>query len=113
MYNESTEGVSVHDGFPNPAADTSFQPIDLNSLLISHSAATFLMRLSGNEWEKLGLFDGDILIVDRSFKPRGNDLVIWWESEGFKINPKHKVPVDTPVWGVVTSAIHQFGKDSE
>lgn len=109
---ESPEGVSVHDGFPNPATDTSLQSLDLNSLLITHTATTYLMRLSGREWQSLGIFDGDILIVDRSFSPRPNDLVVWTKGERFVISYKNSVEAGNAVWGVITSTIHQFRKQS-
>lgn len=108
MYYENPEGVSVHDGFPNPAADTSLQSLDLNSLLITRTATTYLMRMGGNEWRPLGIFDGDIVIVDRSLNARPNDLVVWTKAERFVISHKHQVAEGSPVWGVVTATIHQY-----
>lgn len=108
MYQGKSDGVSVHDGFPNPATDASYKPIDLNELLVPHPAATFFMRLGSSEWESLGMFAGDLIIVDRAFSPGHNDLVIWWEGESFKISAKHKLPIDIPCWGVVTAIIHQY-----
>jgi DNA polymerase V len=108
MNHENPDGVSVHDGFPNPATDSSLQLLDLNKLLIRHRISTYFMRIAGNDWQEQGIFDGDIVLVDRALKPRSNDLVIWWEGESFHISPKHAVPPDTPTWGVVTFTIHQF-----
>lgn len=110
MYYENPDGVSVHDGFPNPATDSSLQSLDLNALLINHTATTYLMRLSGSEWQPLGIFDGDILIVDRSLNARSNDLVVWTKTDRFVISHEHEVDKDTPVWGVITATIHQFRK---
>lgn len=110
MYYENPDGVTVRDGFPNPATDSSLQSLDLNSLLITHTATTYLMRLSGDEWQALGIFDGDILIVDRSLDARPNDLVVWTKADRFIISYKHAVDEAAPVWGVVASAIHQFRK---
>jgi len=110
MYYENPDGVSVHDGFPNPAVDTSLQTLDLNSLLITHTATTYLMRLAGDEWQQLGIFDGDILIVDRSLSPRPNDLAVWAQQERFVITRKHEVSEGSPVWGIVSSVIHVFRK---
>lgn len=108
MYYQNPDSVSVHDGFPNPATDTTLQPIDLNKLLIRHTASTYLMRIAGNEWAKQGIFAGDIVIVDRALTPQGNDPAIWIHEEAFAISPKHKIPPQAEVWGIVTAVIHQF-----
>lgn len=108
MDYKTPDGVSIHDGFPNAAADMSLQLLDLNKLLIRHRISTYFMRISDSDWQEQGIFKGDLVIVNRALKPRLNDLVIWWEAERFIISPKHSVPVDTPTWGVVTATIHQF-----
>jgi hypothetical protein len=88
MYYNNPSGVSVHDGFPNPATDTSLQNIDLNRLLVRHSASTYFMRISGN------------------------DPAIWVKDDGFAISPKHKIPEQAEVWGSVTAVIHQYREGS-
>lgn len=108
MYYENPDGVSVHNGFPNPATDTSLQSIDLNSMLIRHSASTFLMRIAGNEWAKQGIYEGDIAIVDRALSARGNDPVVWTRHSELVISPKHKIPEGAEVWGAITAIIHQY-----
>ncbi len=108
MYYSKPDGVSVHDGFPNPAADTSLQMIDLNSLLIPRSASTYFMRIAGNEWARQGIFAGDLLIVDRALSPKGNDPAIWIHENTFAISPKYKIPEGAEVWGSVTAVIHQY-----
>lgn len=102
------DGVSVHAGFPNPATDSSLDELDLNRLLIQHPAGTYFMRISGRDWEEQGIYDGDIAIIDRVIRPHPIDLVIWWEGENFVIGPAYKVRAHTPVWGVVSSIIHQY-----
>jgi hypothetical protein len=102
------QGVTVHDGFPNPATDTSLQTLDLNKLLVRHGASTYFMRIEGNLWNDVGIFDNDIALIDRSLRPRPNDLVIWISGEELVVSAKHRVPMDTPIWGIVTTIIHQF-----
>jgi DNA polymerase V len=102
------DGVSVHVGFPNPALDGSLDTLDLNRLLVSHPAGTYFMRIAGNDWQEVGIWDGDIILVDRVTKPQKADLVIWWEGESFIISNLPAVPEKTPVWGVVTTVIHQY-----
>lgn len=108
MYEQETDGVSVHDGFPNPATDTSLQTLDLNKLLVRHGASTYFMKIMGNTWGEVGIFDNDIALIDRALKPKTNDMVIWADGDELVISAKHKVPMDTPVWGVVTTVIHRY-----
>jgi DNA polymerase V len=106
------DGVSIHTGFPNPAADTSLRSLDLNQLLIVHSTSTYFFRVRGSEWEDAGVFDGDLAIVDRAMDVRKTDTVIWWnkDSDQFSISLCSRVPHDAEVWGVITSTIHQHRK---
>lgn len=103
-------GVAVHDGFPNPATDTTMPTIDLNRQLIRHSIGTYLMRIDGNEWQDFGIFHSDVLIIDRVLAPQKNDLVVWWEGDSFRLGHRASLPYETECWGVVTTAIHQYYK---
>jgi DNA polymerase V len=105
---KNVDGVSVHGGFPNPAADTRLRSLDLNQLLISHSISTFLMHIEGNDWQDAGIYSGDIAIVDKALRPKSNDLVTWWHNDTFAISHYHTVPKAAHVWGVVTSVVHQY-----
>ena len=104
------DGVSVHTGFPNPAADKRLTGLDLNQLLITHAGGTYMFRVRGNEWEGAGVFDGDIAIVDRVLDPRKADVVLWWnESAGeFSISKYSAMPKEAALWGIITATIHQF-----
>ncbi|MGI9305026.1 MAG: LexA family protein [Gammaproteobacteria bacterium] len=50
--------------------------LDLNEHLIKHPAATFYCRVSGNSMTEIGIFDGDLLIVDRAVKPVHGDVIL-------------------------------------
>jgi DNA polymerase V len=102
------EGVSVHDGFPNPATDLALQTLDLNSLLIKHPVSTYLMRIAGNDWTAQGIFDSDIAIIDRALVAGRNDLVAWHNEGSFAISPQHQLPVDATSFGVVRAIIHCY-----
>lgn len=54
----------VPAGFPSPAEDYVDRPIDFNELLITHPAATFAVRVSGESMIGLGMLPGDIAVVD-------------------------------------------------
>ena len=66
----------VAAGFPSPADDHVDRDLDLHELLIQHPASTFYVRLAGDSMQGAGLYDGDILAVDRSLEPKRHDIVI-------------------------------------
>ncbi len=105
-----TLGVSIHAGFPNAAVGSHARSLDLTTLLIRHPATTFLMRLDNNSWSRYGMFAGDIVVVDRSIKPHRQDVVIWNQADDFVMTKLKDVPEETPIWGTVSSVIHQFKK---
>lgn len=107
-WHAAHQGVSVHTGFPNPAIDTRLDGLDLNQLLIKNSVSTYMMRIRGHDWRHVGIFDGDIAIIDRALSAGTNDIVIWWLDGDFAISARNRMRPDGIVWGVVTSVIHQY-----
>jgi DNA polymerase V len=115
-------------GFPSPAEDLGAQRIDLTQMLITHAQATYFLRASGQSMVEAGIFDNDILVVDKAIKPRHNHIVVAVVDGDFTVkkfyqrqgqtklksaNPTFPdiVPKDgqtIEVWGVVTSCIKQF-----
>ena len=63
-------------GFPSPAEDMGAERIDLSKVLITHPQATFLQRVSGHSMKDAGIFDNDILVIDRAIKPRHKMIVV-------------------------------------
>lgn len=63
-------------GFPSPADDFIDRALDLNEYLVRHPAATFYCRVNGDSMVGCGIFDGDILIVDRALRPVHGDVVV-------------------------------------
>ena len=63
-------------GFPSPAADYIEDDIDLNSHLIKNAPATFIIRVQGKSMINVGIYDGDLLIVDKSLDPKNFSTVI-------------------------------------
>lgn len=63
-------------GFGAAADDYMERGIDLNEQLIRNKPATYFMRVSGNSMINAGIYDGDIVIVDRSIKPKNGKIVI-------------------------------------
>ena len=70
FYNEGVEC-----GFPSPARDYTEGSIDLNEKLILHPNATFIARDRGKSMINVGIYPGDLDIVDRRVKPT-NGLVL-------------------------------------
>lgn len=63
-------------GFPSPGDDLVEQPLDLNDLLIDNPTATFFVKVAGDSMEGARIFDGDILVVDRSVEATPGLIVV-------------------------------------
>ena len=118
----------VAAGFPSPADDHLDRDLDLHELLIQHPTATYYVRLAGDSMQAVGLYDGDILIVDRSLEPKHTDIVIavlngeltvkrlFTQGLLVQLRPANaRYPIITVtadqellIWGVVTGSIRQF-----
>jgi DNA polymerase V len=68
--------TKVPAGFPSPADDYMDKKLDLNEHLIKHPAASFYCRVTGESMQGIGIFDGDLLIVDRAVKPLHGHVVL-------------------------------------
>lgn len=119
---------SVAAGFASPADDHLEAELNLNEYLIAHPSETFFVRAKGDSMKQAGIFDKDLLIVDRSLTPKDNDIVIAavageltvkrlvvkrGEPWLFPANPNYKpIPIkegsELHVWGVVVHAIHRI-----
>lgn len=69
-------GDAVPAGFPSPAEDYKEDALSLDEHLISHPAATYLARASGDSMQGVGIYDQDLLVIDRSLTPRSGCVVI-------------------------------------
>ena len=63
-------------GFPSPATDYIEEDIDLNIHLIKNVPATFVIRVQGKSMTDVGIYDGDLLVVDKSLKPKNFSTVV-------------------------------------
>ena len=66
----------VGAGFPSPATDYVEDDLDLNSYLIKNQPATFIIRVQGRSMIDANIYDGDLLIVDRSLNPKNYSIVV-------------------------------------
>ena len=69
-------GNMVAAGFPSPAEDYLETRIEVEKILIQHPASTFLVRAHGGSMERAGIFDSDLLVVDKSLEAKNRDVVI-------------------------------------
>ena len=114
-------------GFPSPATDYIEEDVDLNVHLIKNVPATFIIRVQGKSMTDVGIYDGDLLVVDKSLKPKNFSTVIanvhdelvvksfvkekgeQFLTSGSK-RTEDKIIInsesDVFVWGVVTYVIH-------
>ncbi len=107
------DGVSIHAGFPNPAADRRLKSLDFNQILVQHPSSTFVFRVRGEEGITQGIFDGDIAVVDRATDPRPQDFVLWHDGEHFKLSRPSRMTESATQWGVITAIIHQYRAKGE
>lgn len=118
---------SVAAGFPSPASDYIDQRLDLNQYLGMHSEATFFLRVQGDSMQGAGIFDGDLLIVDRSLTAKTGHVVIavidgeftvkrlqkragvvWLKAENPAYPPiELKDGQELEIWGVVSHVVHK------
>lgn len=121
-------GHKVPGGFPSPADDYIEGRLSLDEHLISNRNATFFVRAKGNSMVGAGIFDGDLLIVDKSISPTSGQIVIAFIDDEFTVkrlilhdnktilkaeNPRFKdiqlmEGQELQVWGVVTATVKKF-----
>lgn len=63
-------------GFESPAAEYTQLNLDLDQLLIDHPSATYIGIAEGESMKGVGIFSGDLLIVDRAQKIKDHDIVV-------------------------------------
>lgn len=83
----------VKAGFPSPAEDFTDRKIDLNQALIKNPSATFFCRVDGDSMKDMGIFDGDLLVVDRSVEPTSGKIAVCFIDGEFTLK-KIKVEKD-------------------
>ena len=93
-------------GFPSPAQGYEHNQIDLNSYVIKHPSATVFMRIDSSHYTHMGIYYGDLLVIDRAKKLNPNSLVVY-ESEGhFVLGRVCTIKGETIITGAVTHVLH-------
>jgi len=123
---------SISAGFPSPAEDYLELGIDLNKYLIKSPISTFFLRVSGNSMNNAGIYNNDLLIIDRSINPNPGHIVVAMIDGEFTLKrlikeqdsyylraDKENYPainlyeyLDIQIWGVAIYSIHELIKSN-
>lgn len=119
---------TVQAGFPSPAEDLGAKRIDILEKLIRHPQATYQMTVRGESMRDAGIFDGDVILIDRAISPRNGHYVVaivdnefvckkYWQRAGqVKLKAANPTYPDIvakegqiiEVWGVILTAFKKF-----
>lgn len=136
IYDVDTSGVAplpigsqdVNAGFPSPGDGYYEGSLDLGRELMRNPETTFCARVRGESMVGLGIYDGDILVVDKSLTPWNGCVAVCHIDGEFTLkrlriengrvtllsaNPEYPHTAISPecqfgVWGVVTYVIHKM-----
>lgn len=67
-------GVSC--GFPSPALEYSEPPLSLDELVSLREPSRWLVRADGDSLRDIGIYDKDILVVDKGLSPIDGDVLV-------------------------------------
>lgn len=129
QYNQQEIKTANATGFGAAADDYMERGIDLNEQLIRNKPATFFFRMKGDAMKDSGIFDNDVLIVDRSLKLTDGKIIVAVLNGELIVRRYHKnftsaflIPEnsryktinlgefsDFMLWGVVVYAIRSLG----
>ena len=121
-------GGRIAAGFPSPAEDYVETRLDLNELLVVHKDATYFFRVRGDSMKGSRIFDGDLLVVDRSVSPAHGLIVVAVVNQELTVkrlyrrgdvirlcaaNPEYPDvtltgDVELAIWGVVTGVVRKL-----
>ena len=117
---------SVHAGFPSVAQDYFGGDFSLDQHVIVHPETTYIVTVAGDSMQGAGIWDGDLLVVDRALQPQAGDVVVAILDDELTVkrllvhgsmpilhaeNPRYPdfIPEDGQsliIWGVVTGNFH-------
>lgn len=116
----------VSAGFPSPAEDYADTMLSLDELVGARAPSVYLVRAAGESMTGAGIYDGDVLIVDRALQAHAGDVVVALVGGAFTVKTlafQGVRPVLLPanqafgpiliseadaleIWGVVTHNLH-------
>jgi len=118
----------VSAGFPSPADDHVEQRLNPSDYLVKNDTATFFVRVKGDSMIEAGIFDNDVLVIDRSRTQQTGDIVLAVLDGEFTVKILDRsrksvklIPANRnypiieikkgqllEIWGVVTGSMRKF-----
>lgn len=113
-------------GFPSPAADYEEQTLSIDELVDLRTPHVYLARVDGDSMTGAGVYDGDVLVINRALEPRSGDVVVAYVDGGMTVKRLQVTPAgvwlqpESPgyrpipvteslhVWGVATHNLHRL-----
>jgi DNA polymerase V len=128
QYSQQDVHTANATGFGAAADDYMERGIDLNEQLIRNKPATYFFRMRGDAMKDAGIFDGDVLVVDRSLKLTNGSIIVAVLNGEMMVRRFHKnftssflIPEnerykainlgefsDFSLWGVVSALVRKF-----
>ena len=120
--------AGLRAGFPSPADDFIELSIDINKEYIKNRDCTFFAKVKGHSMKNAGIYDGDLLIIDKSLEPQNDKIavcqidgnftvkrikiehnIVWLIAENEDFEPIKVTPEnELIIWGIVTASIKKF-----
>jgi DNA polymerase V len=116
----------VPAGFPSPAADYEELTLSIDDLVDLRAPNVYLVRVSGPSMIGAGIYDGDVLVVNRALEARSGNVVVAYVDGGMTVkrlqisaagvwlqpeNADYRTLAVTEslhVWGVATHNLHSL-----
>lgn len=116
----------VPAGFPSPAADYEELTLSIDELIDLRTPHVYLARVEGPSMIGAGIYDGDVLVINRALEARSGHIVVAYVDGGMTVkrlqvtpagvwlqpeNPDYRaIPVTESlhVWGVATHNLHKL-----
>lgn len=68
---------SIQAGFPTTAEETEdIEKISLDRMLMRRKGRTFLLEVQGESMKDAGIFEGDLVVIERGREPLKGDIVV-------------------------------------
>jgi repressor LexA len=66
----------ISAGFAAAAEEQAEEMVTLDAYLVKDKSSTFLLRVKGNSMIDAGIYEGDLVIVERKKEPKVGDIVV-------------------------------------
>ena len=66
----------IRAGFAAPVEEHAEEQITIENYLVKNRSSTFLLRVKGDSMIDAAIYEGDLVVVDRSKQPKPNDIVV-------------------------------------